>query len=78
MTTAALLTEDLKKEQDQSQHLERMKKNCESSLKDLQIRLDDAEQVAMKAKILKIVEIFDEFDFQYSHMKIKTEFFQCY
>ena len=45
LTTAALLTEDLKKEQDQSQHLERMKKNSESSLKDLQMRLDDAEQV---------------------------------
>lgn len=40
-----MLTEDLKKEQDQSQHLERMKKNQESSLKDLQMRLDDAEQV---------------------------------
>merc|ERR1712003_198969 len=36
LTTAALLSEDLKKEQDQSQHLERMKKNQENSVKDLQ------------------------------------------
>ena len=68
----------MKKEQDQSQHLERMKKNCESSLKDLQIRLDDAEQVAMKVKILKIVEIIHKFDFHYNHMKIKSELFQCH
>merc|ERR1712130_1051363 len=48
LTTAALLSEDLKKEQDQSQHLERMKKNQENSVKDLQMRLDEAEQVALK------------------------------
>ena len=45
LTTAALLAEDLKKEQDQSSHLERMKKNQENSVKDLQLRLDEAEQV---------------------------------
>ena len=45
LTTAALLAEDLKKEQDQSSHLERMKKNQENSVKDLQMRLDEAEQV---------------------------------
>merc|ERR1712180_133136 len=48
LTTAALLAEDLKKEQDQSQHMERMKKNQEMSVKDLQMRLDEAEQVALK------------------------------
>ena len=48
LTTAALLSEDLKKEQDQAQHLERMKKNQENSVKDLQSRLDEAEQVALK------------------------------
>merc|ERR1712226_951880 len=48
LTTAALLSEDLKKEQDQSCHLERMKKNQENSVKDLQMRLDEAEQVALK------------------------------
>merc|ERR1712227_593225 len=39
LTTAALLAEDLKKEQDQSQDM---------SVKDLQHRLDEAEQVALK------------------------------
>merc|ERR1712173_552924 len=42
------MAEELKKEQDQSSHLERMKKNMESSVKDLQNRLDEAEQVALK------------------------------
>merc|ERR1712071_646389 len=42
------MAEELKKEQDQSQHLERMKKNIETTVKDLQIRLDEAEQVALK------------------------------
>merc|ERR1712131_165610 len=31
-----------------TQHLERMKKNQENSVKDLQMRLDEAEQVALK------------------------------
>merc|ERR1712142_103383 len=44
----ALMSEELKKEQDQSSHLERMKKNMEGSVKDLQNRLDEAEQVALK------------------------------
>merc|ERR1711978_688087 len=48
ISEAALMAEELKKEQDQSQHLERMKKNMETSVKDLQLRLDEAEQVALK------------------------------
>merc|ERR1712025_1376429 len=48
ITDAAMMAEELKKEQDQSSHLERMKKNMESSVKDLQSRLDEAEQVALK------------------------------
>merc|ERR1711997_1386381 len=48
ITDAAMMSEELKKEQDQSQHLERMKKNMENAVKDLQIRLDEAEQVALK------------------------------
>merc|ERR1712190_371860 len=47
-TDAAMMAEELKKEQDQSIHLERMKKNMETSVKDLQLRLDEAEQVALK------------------------------
>merc|ERR1712088_199210 len=48
ITDAAMMSEELKKEQDQSSHLERMKKNMENSVKDLQSRLDEAEQVALK------------------------------
>merc|ERR1712157_340119 len=45
---AAIMAEDLKKEQDTSCHLDRMKKNMENQLKELQARLDEAEQVALK------------------------------
>merc|ERR1712080_437093 len=48
ITDAAMMSEELKKEQDQCQHLERMKKNMESTVKELQVRLDEAEQVALK------------------------------
>merc|ERR1711997_772899 len=48
ITDAAMMSEELKKEQDQCQHLERMKKNMESNVKELQVRLDEAEQVALK------------------------------
>ncbi|XP_075691563.1 myosin heavy chain, skeletal muscle, adult-like [Rhinoderma darwinii] len=48
ITDAALMAEELKKEQDTSAHLERMKKNLEQTVKDLQHRLDEAEQLAMK------------------------------
>ncbi|NWR50789.1 MYH7 protein, partial [Regulus satrapa] len=45
---AAMMAEELKKEQDTSAHLERMKKNMEQTIKDLQMRLDEAEQLALK------------------------------
>ncbi|XP_069503630.1 myosin-4-like [Ambystoma mexicanum] len=48
ITDAAVMAEELKKEQDTSAHLERMKKNLEQTVKDLQHRLDEAEQLAMK------------------------------
>merc|ERR1711957_374714 len=48
ITDAAMMSEELKKEQDQCQHLEGMKKNMESTVKELQVRLDEAEQVALK------------------------------
>ncbi|XP_014838861.1 myosin-7-like [Poecilia latipinna] len=47
-TDAAMMAEELKKEQDTSAHLERMKKNLEVTVKDLQHRLDEAENLAMK------------------------------
>ncbi|XP_062331513.1 myosin heavy chain, fast skeletal muscle-like [Osmerus eperlanus] len=48
ITDAAMMAEELKKEQDTSGHLERMKKNLEASVKDLQNRLDEAENLALK------------------------------
>lgn len=45
---AAMMAEELRKEQDTSAHLERMKKNLEVTVKDLQHRLDEAENLAMK------------------------------
>ncbi|KAM7371456.1 hypothetical protein PAMP_008695 [Pampus punctatissimus] len=48
ITDAAMMAEELRKEQDTSAHLERMKKNLEATVKDLQHRLDEAENVAMK------------------------------
>ncbi|XP_039991906.1 myosin-4-like [Xiphias gladius] len=48
ITDAAMMAEELKKEQDTSSHLERMRKNLEASVKDLQHRLDEAENMALK------------------------------
>ncbi|KAJ8412001.1 hypothetical protein AAFF_G00142680 [Aldrovandia affinis] len=48
ITDAAMMAEELKKEQDTSAHLERMKKNMEQTIKDLQLHLDEAEQIALK------------------------------
>ncbi|XP_036068956.1 myosin-6 [Oryzias melastigma] len=48
ITDAAMMAEELKKEQDTSAHLERMKKNLDATVKDLQQRLDEAESLAMK------------------------------
>ena len=42
------MAEELKKEQDTSAHLDRMKRSQEAAVKELQSRLDDAEQVALK------------------------------
>ncbi|XP_041854288.1 myosin heavy chain, skeletal muscle, adult-like isoform X1 [Melanotaenia boesemani] len=48
ITDAAMMGEELKKEQDTSAHLQRMKKNMEATVKDLQQRLDEAEQMALR------------------------------
>uniref|UniRef100_A0A8C6S1S7 Myosin-2 n=1 Tax=Nannospalax galili TaxID=1026970 RepID=A0A8C6S1S7_NANGA len=48
ITDAAMMAEELKKEQATGAHLERMKKNMEQTVKDLQLRLDEAEQLALK------------------------------
>ncbi|XP_034567845.1 myosin heavy chain, fast skeletal muscle-like [Notolabrus celidotus] len=48
ITDAAMMAEEMKKEQDTCSHLERMKRNLEVTVKDLQHRLDEAENLAMK------------------------------
>ncbi|XP_028266577.1 myosin-7B-like [Parambassis ranga] len=48
ITDAALMAEELKKEQDCSSMLERMKKNMEGTVKELQVKLDETEQMALK------------------------------
>lgn len=48
ITDAALMAEELKKEQDSSCVLERLKKNMELTVKELQLKLDETEQMALK------------------------------
>ncbi|KAM6913345.1 myosin heavy chain, fast skeletal muscle-like [Lycodopsis pacificus] len=48
ISDAATMAEELRKEQDTSAHLERTRKNLEVTVKDLQQRLDEAEDAAMK------------------------------
>ncbi|EDL10425.1 mCG140437, isoform CRA_a [Mus musculus] len=64
---AAMMAEELKKEQDTSAHLERMKKNLEQTVKDLQHRLDEAEQLALKGgkkQIQKLETRIRELEFE--------------
>uniref|UniRef100_A0A8C5UXT6 Myosin heavy chain 3 n=1 Tax=Microcebus murinus TaxID=30608 RepID=A0A8C5UXT6_MICMU len=67
ITDAAMMAEELKKEQDTSAHLERMKKNLEQTVKDLQHRLDEAEQLALKGgkkQIQKLEARIRELEFE--------------
>ncbi|CAI5648785.1 unnamed protein product [Oreochromis niloticus] len=48
ITDAAMMAEELKKEMDSSTMLERMKRNMESTVKELQVKLDETEQMALK------------------------------
>ena len=68
MTTSALLCEDLKKEKDQAEHLERMKKNQEANIKVLQKRLDEAEDMTSrggKKYIFKMKQKYAELQSEY-------------
>ncbi|TKS91616.1 Myosin-16 [Collichthys lucidus] len=49
VTDATRLCEELRQEQDRSSHLERIKKNQEQNLRDLTLKLEEAEQQALKA-----------------------------
>ncbi|XP_038551249.1 myosin-16-like [Micropterus salmoides] len=49
VTDATRLCEELRQEQDRSIHLEKIKKNQEQNLRDLTLRLEEAEQQALKS-----------------------------
>ncbi|XP_035852694.1 myosin-16-like [Sander lucioperca] len=49
VTDATRLCEELRQEQDRSSHLEKIKKNQEQNLRDLTLKLEEAEQLALKA-----------------------------
>ena len=48
MADAAKLAEELRQEQEHSQHVDRMRKGLEQQLKEIQVRLDEAEAAALK------------------------------
>ncbi|XP_074137348.1 putative uncharacterized protein MYH16 [Sminthopsis crassicaudata] len=48
MTDAARMAEELRQEQDHCMHLEKIKKNHELTIKDLQAKMEEAEQLALK------------------------------
>ncbi|KAL1237357.1 Myosin-4 [Trichinella pseudospiralis] len=58
MTDAARLAEELRQEQEHSMHVERMRKGLEQQVKEMQVRLDEAEQAALKGgkKIIQKLE----------------------
>ncbi|XP_066277717.1 myosin-7-like isoform X1 [Branchiostoma lanceolatum] len=49
MGDSARMAEDLRQEQDKAAHLEKVKRDQEENIRDLQRRLDEAETIAMKA-----------------------------
>ena len=48
------MAEELKKEQNQTMHLERQRKNMEVTTRDLQMRLKETEEIAMKGGKVQI------------------------
>merc|ERR1712114_53053 len=58
MSDAARLAEELRQEQEHSMQVEKLRKGAEGQLKDLQIRLDEAEAQALKGgkKIIQKLE----------------------
>ncbi|XP_032825831.1 putative uncharacterized protein MYH16 [Petromyzon marinus] len=56
---AARMAEELKQEQDHASHLEKIKKNMEQQFRDLSVKLEEAEAMAMKGgkKIIQKLEL---------------------
>jgi hypothetical protein len=48
MADASRLAEELRQEQEHSMHNERLRKGLEQQLKEMQVRLDEAEAAALK------------------------------
>ena len=51
MVDAARLADELRAEQEHAQQQEKMRKAMEQQIKELQVRLDEAEQAALKGKL---------------------------
>ncbi|XP_019724948.1 myosin-7B-like [Hippocampus comes] len=57
ITDAATMAEELKREQDSSSMLERMKEKMQVAIKELQVKLDETEQMALKASKKEIYKL---------------------
>ncbi|XP_029433444.1 myosin-16 isoform X2 [Rhinatrema bivittatum] len=65
VTDATRMAEELRQEHDHCMHLEKIKKNYEITIKDLQIKMEEAEQLALKAgkrTIMKLETRIKELD----------------
>uniref|UniRef100_A0A8C6Y7E2 Myosin heavy chain 16 n=1 Tax=Naja naja TaxID=35670 RepID=A0A8C6Y7E2_NAJNA len=65
MADATRMAEELRQEQDHSMHLEKIKKNYEITIKDLQVKMEEAEQLALKGgkrTIMKLETRIKELD----------------
>jgi len=51
ISDATIMSEELRKEQDQSSHIERARKALDTMVKDLQVRLDETEHQALKDRV---------------------------
>lgn len=71
------MAEELKKEQDTSSHLERMKKNLETSVKDLQHRLDEAENLALKGGKKQLQKLEARVSKPFTHLSRSTQKSDC-
>uniref|UniRef100_A0A8C6C518 Myosin-7B n=1 Tax=Monodon monoceros TaxID=40151 RepID=A0A8C6C518_MONMO len=75
ITDVAMMAEELKKEQDTSAHLERMKKNLEQTVKDLQHRLDEAEQLTEEDRknVLRLQDLVNKLQTKVKAYKRQAE-----
>ena len=70
MADAARIAEELRQEQEHAGHIEKMRRGLESQVKELQVRLDEAEASAMKGgqrKIQKLEQRVRELEVEYEN-----------